>query len=571
MQSYKRFMRHWCKRNNESHLSFLSNERLRGKIYYVLDTIYHAHNETMNTAIITLLLLCLTTATATSSHRIFPQRTSKEAAVIEWGHSAVISALDGAVATFGPQTSQGASFEVETGVVLADPIDGLGSRKSRDGNNNDYDDGLSEFQRYGSAKLNNADGAEGKMLIMTDAAGLSGVTMARIAKEAGAAALTVVNTDPVSADFIYSLSPLTDEERAYAEEHVDIPVVMVSLQAGNVITTAMATEDMDPKAVNRGEALPERVRLYAGGDRPFFEDVVSGRPLVYLIHNMLTNDECEELLRAAEGKYDKVDDTKGNNYLENSFAAQSKSGDAKNIQRTYLWKGGVAAKLYKDIDERMSQVMGFPIEHYSDFRIDKHQRGSEYGPHYDVNDANAIMATVTVFLNDVPEGERGELVFPSPEDGGKPVMIRPRRGLAVVHHNTDEKYNFDKSTVHQELPFEGSGYKYVATKFVYLNPQPKAMRIVLPLLALPFGGRLPKVFSVLQNALIDKFGYEKADVYFQKIVTMLPIGLLMLIGSIVSSVVSGKLKQQSGEEAKKKPKKNEKGGNKSKGKSKKTN
>lgn len=29
--------------------------------------------------------------------------------MIEWGHSAIISALDGAVATFGPQTSQGVS------------------------------------------------------------------------------------------------------------------------------------------------------------------------------------------------------------------------------------------------------------------------------------------------------------------------------------------------------------------------------------------------------------------------------------------------------------------------------
>ena len=37
-------------------------------------------------------------------------RTSEEAAVIEWGHSAIISALDGAVAAFGPQTSQGVSF-----------------------------------------------------------------------------------------------------------------------------------------------------------------------------------------------------------------------------------------------------------------------------------------------------------------------------------------------------------------------------------------------------------------------------------------------------------------------------
>merc|ERR1719183_2522162 len=109
------------------------------------------------------------------------------------------------------------------------------------------------------------------MVIMTDAAGLSGVAMARLAKISGAAALMVVNTDQDAGDYIYSLEPETDEERKYAEEHIDIPIIMVSLQAGNVITTALATDDMDPKIVNAGGALPDRIRLYAGGDRPFFE------------------------------------------------------------------------------------------------------------------------------------------------------------------------------------------------------------------------------------------------------------------------------------------------------------
>ena len=36
------------------------------------------------------------------------------------------------------------------------------------------------------------------------------------------------------------------------EENIDIPIVMVSLQAGNVITTAMATDDSDPSEINKG-------------------------------------------------------------------------------------------------------------------------------------------------------------------------------------------------------------------------------------------------------------------------------------------------------------------------------
>ena len=61
-------------------------------------------------------------------YKVFPLRKNEEAAVVEWGNSAIISALDGAVASFGPQTSLGAFFEVETVPILASPINGRGSR-----------------------------------------------------------------------------------------------------------------------------------------------------------------------------------------------------------------------------------------------------------------------------------------------------------------------------------------------------------------------------------------------------------------------------------------------------------
>ena len=161
-------------------------------------------------------VIAVAVATEQTLYRVFPQRTSKEAAVVEWGHSAIISALDGAVASFGPQTSQGANFEVETAPVLADPIDGVGRKRKK---KEDEDESLSPFEREYPGKLKNADEVAGNMVIMTDAAGLSGVTMARIAKESGAAALMVVNTDQNAGDVIYSLEPESDEEAAYAEKH----------------------------------------------------------------------------------------------------------------------------------------------------------------------------------------------------------------------------------------------------------------------------------------------------------------------------------------------------------------
>lgn len=103
--------------------------------------------------------------------------------------------------------------------------------------------------------------------------------------------------------------------------------------------------------------------MYAGGDRPFFEDAISNGPVVYMIHNMLTGEECEELIQRAEGRYDRV--TKdANNYLENTIQSpdtktneddgeqqQLQQPTARNVDRVTLWKGGIAGKFYKDIDE----------------------------------------------------------------------------------------------------------------------------------------------------------------------------------------------------------------------------
>jgi hypothetical protein len=159
----------------------------------------------------------------------------------------------------------------------------------------------------------------------------------------------------------------------------------------------------------------------------------------------------------------------------------------------------------------------------------------------------SIMASITIFLNDVPEDYGGEFIFSEPRDGqGEPIVIRPVKGLAVVHHNTDDKYNFDPSTIHQEAVLSG-GYKYVAKKYIYLNPQPKHVRIVLPLIAAPFGGKMPRIIIALHNNLIDRFGLQTAEVYFRKIVTMSPIVLLIAIAGVVSSFVARKLKSLGGD------------------------
>ena len=394
----------------------------------------------------------------------FPTRTSAEAAVVEWGHSAIISALDGAVAAFGPQTSRGAFFEVEARPVLASPIDGdVDQLFTKDGSGDGNGDSGVDLS---TLTLKNTDEVEGNLVVMTNAAGLSGVEMARLAQNSGAAALMVVNTDRDHPDYISSLAPEDEIEAEYAERHIDIPVIMVSRTSGNVLTTAAVEEGMAPEQIRAlpNHGMPERVRLYAGGDRPFFEDVTSAgvRPTVYLIHNMLTAQECADLIAGAEGSqgFRPLDDT-STSILEHVAAQRDGSVKAVGIDRAVLWRGQLHSHAGKQIEDRIDQITGYPAEHFSDWHVDRFSArdGSFYGPHYDVLPTTVPIASMTVFLNDVPEQQGGEFVYPNASDG-TPVMIRPTRGLAVVHHNTDDQYQFDPATLHAELELLGGEVEY---------------------------------------------------------------------------------------------------------------
>ena len=461
-------------------------------------------------------------------YHIYPLREQDKAAIVEWGNSAIISALDAAAAEFGVHTSQSAFFEVETSPILAMPIDGKGKKSmADDGSGVSY-----------PGPLDNEDETYGNMVVMTNHAGLTGVQMAKIAKESGAAALMVVNVDEETPDFIYSLEAENEAEKKYADEHIDFPVVMVSLASGNLITTATVEEGMkEEDIVNNG--MPDRVRLYAAEDRPFFEDVSNQSPVLYLIHNLLNREECEMLLNQANGKYDLVDDST-NNLLENVVAEPSKK--AINIERAMIWKGQLNNHAGKQVEERIEQVTGYPQDQFSDWQITKHVKGSKHELHYDHHPMYAPVATITVFLNDLNDDDAGgEIVFPNPVEGS-PVMIMPKLGLAVVHHNTDYEGNVDYSAVYGEMFLRGEGeVKYIARKYVYAEPLPKGRRLLLPLLAFATGGKLPRFVISIHDFFLSNFGTERGSIYFEKCLTFTPVLILFIIGSIFQKLLQSKL------------------------------
>jgi hypothetical protein len=188
-------------------------------------------------------------------YRIYPRRTQEEAAVVEWGHSAIISALDVSVAYFGPQTSQAALFEVETMPILASPVNGIMMSvpaQQGEGENDDWSTGSPMIKA-----LDNADEVDGNVVVMTNSGGLlSGVQMAQIAQKSGAAALLVVNVDEDHPDDIYRLEAQEGVE-------IDIPVVVMSYNSASVLTSATVTPEMTAEeVVNHG--MPDRCVFLVG-------------------------------------------------------------------------------------------------------------------------------------------------------------------------------------------------------------------------------------------------------------------------------------------------------------------
>jgi hypothetical protein len=234
---------------------------------------------------ITTTTTTTTTTTSSSSSssqwRSYPQRCREEAAVIEWGHSAIISAIDASVAYFGPQTSQAALFEVETTPLLADPIHGIFSSLSvdpeeeedRTNHSEDKDVAATTRQTPSQLVLNNAAQLHGNVAVMTDAAVTADdndhqdplynnsittttcLDLAILAHNSQAAALILVHVNEARPDDAPRCTiPLGREAEA---ARIDIPIVTISLASVDVLTSATVTEDTKPEdVINHG--MPER-------------------------------------------------------------------------------------------------------------------------------------------------------------------------------------------------------------------------------------------------------------------------------------------------------------------------
>lgn len=185
------------------------------------------------------------------------------------------------------------------------------------------------------------------------------------------------------------------------------------------------------------------------------------KPEVLVLGDVLSEEECDELIRRSEVK------------LSRSTTIDPQTGNEIVIQNRSSF--GTFFQLNEDdfiasIDRRLSELLHWPVDHSEGLQILRYQVGGEYRPHFDYfppDDSGSEkhtaqggqrIGTLVMYLNDVEDG--GETIFP--EIG---FSVVPRRGHAVYFGYCNSRNQVDPLTLHGGAPVR-AGVKWIATKWL---------------------------------------------------------------------------------------------------------
>jgi prolyl 4-hydroxylase len=123
------------------------------------------------------------------------------------------------------------------------------------------------------------------------------------------------------------------------------------------------------------------------------------------------------------------------------------------------------------LERRIEALLGFAVERQEPLQILNYGEMGEYLPHFDFFDPEESgshvplerggqrVATLIIYLNDVPAG--GATIFPTIG-----FEVKPRRGHAVYFESHDDEGLLDRKTLHGGAPVGGRGDKWIATKWI---------------------------------------------------------------------------------------------------------
>lgn len=174
-------------------------------------------------------------------------------------------------------------------------------------------------------------------------------------------------------------------------------------------------------------------------------------PLIVILGNVLSAEECDELIRLSKDKMhrSKIGVTHEVNEIRTSSSMYFQENENDIITK---------------IEKRISSIMSIPIEHGEGIQILKYTPGQEYKAHFDFFTSssratkNNRISTIVMYLNDVEHG--GETFFPKLN-----FAVSPQKGMAVYFEYFYNDHNINELTLHGGAPVI-TGEKWVATQWM---------------------------------------------------------------------------------------------------------
>lgn len=174
-------------------------------------------------------------------------------------------------------------------------------------------------------------------------------------------------------------------------------------------------------------------------------------PLIVVLGNVLSDEECDELIRLSKDKMhrSKIGVTHELNEIRTSSSMFFQDNENDIISK---------------IEKRVSSIMNIPIEHGDGIQILKYTPGQEYKAHFDFFTStskaakNNRISTIIMYLNNVEQG--GETYFPELN-----FSVSPQKGMAVYFEYFYNDKNLNELTLHGGAPVI-IGEKWVATQWM---------------------------------------------------------------------------------------------------------
>jgi prolyl 4-hydroxylase len=217
-------------------------------------------------------------------------------------------------------------------------------------------------------------------------------------------------------------------------------------------------------------ALDEPPRITAANSIRVADRVVSvvarlSRPVIAVLANVLSAEECEQLIALARPRLRPstvVDPVTGENRVAEH---RNSEGMFFHLRET---------PLIATLDARLSQIMNSPIDHGEGLQVLRYGPGTRSTPHFDflvprnaasgesLRRSGQRVSSLVAYLNDVPGG--GETTFPHAA-----LSVCPRRGNAVYFEYCNSRGQVDAASLHAGAPVT-EGEKWAVTKWVRERP-----------------------------------------------------------------------------------------------------